>query len=158
MSKAAKICALCVNTGEAGAKQWLRVKKSTALTISMNPESETFDYIADEAPSNEIKQYAPAIDQDLAVLPGEPDYEWFFETYKKQETGTDAHHEFLTIYLCDKEGSAYYAETQDAILSFTDFNAVDGVLNYNISFCGTRTVGTATVNGDTYTFTASGDA
>ena len=40
MSKAAKICAICVNTDTTGSSEtWLRIKKSTTLTISQNPET-----------------------------------------------------------------------------------------------------------------------
>lgn len=161
MSKAAKICAICVNKAEdrkSGTPEWLRIKKSTALTITMNAETESFDYIADLDPTTEIKGYAPTIDQDLAVLPSEPDYQWFFEQYKKRPVGEDAHYDFLLIYLCDKQGSAYYAVKQEAVLTFTDFNSTDGVLDYNIGFCGTPEPGTATVSGDNYTFTAGASA
>lgn len=156
MSKAAKICAICVNTSPSDSSEtWLRIKKSTALTISQNPESETFDYISDETASNEIKQYNPTIDQDLAILPDEPDYKWFFEQYKKHPIGSDAHYKFLITYLCDKKTDGnYYGVKHEGILSFTDFNAVDGVINYNISFCGTPVKGSVAVSNGNFTFTA----
>ena len=155
MSKAAKICAICVNKSEdkKGTPDWLRIKKSTALTITMNAETETFDYISDIDPTTEIKGYAPTIDQDLAVLKSEPDYQWFFEQYKKRPVGEDAHYQFLLVYLMDEVGTGYYAVQQEAVLTFTDFNSTDGVINYNIAFCGTPVEGSATVSGDKYTFT-----
>ena len=157
MSKAAKICAICVNTSSNDSSEtWLRIKKSTALTISQNPETEDFDYIADEQKSTEVKQYNPSIDQDLAILPNEPDYDWFFEQYKKHPIGSDAHYKFLITYLCDKQTEGtYYSVKQEGILSFTDFNAVDGVINYNISFCGTPVEGTTSISNGTFTFSAA---
>lgn len=159
MSKAAKICALCVNTNTtgSGSESWLRIKKSTTLTISQNPETETFDYIADETATTEIKQYNPTIDQDIAILPEQPDYKWFFEQYKKHPIGEDAHYDVLITYLCDKKESptnSYYAVKQEAVISFTDFNSTDGTLNVNIAFCGTPIEGYTTVTGGTFAFTA----
>ena len=157
MSKAAKICALFVNTADSGSSEtWTRIKKSTQLTISQNPETEDYDYIADITKTTEIKAYAPTIDQDLAILPDEPDYDWFYNQYKNQPVGADPHHDFLTVYLLDGSNtSGYYAVKQEAVLSFTDYNAVDGVINYNIAFCGTPIKGTDKINEGTCTFTPS---
>ena len=155
MSKAAKICALWVDTDKTkSTPSWLRVKKATALTINMNPENEDFDYIADEVATSEVKAYAPAIEQDLAVLPGEPDYAWFYEQYKSRPVGSDAHHDFLVVYLQDGDNSSgYYSVKQEAVLSFNSFNAVDGLLSYNIAFCGTPVEGTSKVTEGVCTFT-----
>lgn len=157
MSKAAKICAICVNTATGGTSEtWLRIKKSTTLTITQNPETETFDYIADETATTEIKQYNPSIDQDIAILPDEPDYMWFFEQYKKHPVGTDAHFDVLLTYLCDKQSDGvYYAVKQEAVISFTDFNSTDGTINVAITFCGSPIEGTTTVTGGTFSFSPS---
>ena len=155
MSKAAKILALCVNTAETSSTPtWLRVKKSTALTITQNAETEDFDYIADEVKTTEVKAYAPTIDQDLAILPSEPDYEFFYTMYKSLPTGADAHKDLLLIYLNDGNNeSGYYSVKTEAVVTFTDFNAVDGKLNFSISFCGSPVKGTTKVSSGTYTFT-----
>lgn len=122
----------------------------------MNPETEDFDYIADENKTTELKSYAPAIDQDLSILPGEPDYEWFYKRYKARESGSDAHHVFLVTYLGDGDNtSGFYTDKQEAVLKFNDFNATDGKLNFNISFCGTRTPGSVVIAEGVATFTAT---
>ena len=157
MSKAAKILALCVNTAtSSGSPTWLRVKKSTALTVSQNPETEDFDYIADEVKTTEIKAYAPTIDQDLAILPTEPDYEFFYKMYKDLPTGSDAHKQFLLIYLSDGNNEeGFYSVKTEGVVTFNDYNAVDGKLNFSIAFCGTPVKGKTTVSSGTYTFTES---
>lgn len=155
MSKAANLLALCVDTSSDGTPTWLRVKKSTTLTVSMNAETEDFDYIADEVKSTEVKAYAPTIDQDLAILPSEPDYKFFYEMYKSLPTGDAAHKQFLLTYLQDKLSTGkYYATKNEGIVSFTDYNAVDGKLNFNISFCGTPVKGSVEVAQGVFTFTA----
>ena len=70
--------ALMLNKGTSTSPVWTRIKKSTELTISMNPETEENDYIADESPTTELKNYKPSIDQDLTMMKGEDDYEMMF--------------------------------------------------------------------------------
>lgn len=154
MSKAAKICALYVDKDKTGSStDWLRICKSTTLTITMNPETEDFDYIADEVKTTEVKAYAPTIDQDLAILASEPDYQYFYELWKSRPVGEDAHKNFLVVMLNDKTGSNYYAFQQEAVVSFTDVNTTDGVINFEIAFCGTKIDGSATLSSNTATFT-----
>ena len=50
-------------TPEKEAPTWKRATKSTDLAIAMNAETETFDFIADESPTDEIKSYKPTITQ-----------------------------------------------------------------------------------------------
>ena len=75
--------ALMLNKGASTSPVWTRIKKSTELTISMNPETEENDYIADESPTTELKNYKPSIDQDLTMMKGEDDYEMMFATVYK---------------------------------------------------------------------------
>ena len=46
---------LFVNTGTKASPTWKRIKKSTELTLAMNPETEDYDYIADESPTTELE-------------------------------------------------------------------------------------------------------
>ena len=46
--------ALMLNKGTSTSPVWTRIKKSTELTISMNPETEENDYIADESQNLKI--------------------------------------------------------------------------------------------------------
>ena len=159
MSKAAKICAILVNTAESGSENWVRIKKSTTLSVTMNPETETFDYIADEFASEELKSYKPSINQDLAVYKDEPDFAFFYNLYKKLPTGSDAHREFLLVYLLDGDASAgYYSQKIEGILSFSSFDAVAGTLNFDINLSGTPVSGKTKVSEGVFTFTADSGA
>lgn len=154
MSKVAKIVALYLNNGTSDSPSWIRIKKSTALSISYNAETEDFDFIADEVKTTEVKQYAPSIDQDIAILPEEPDYEAFNTMRKSLPIGADAHKEFMTVFINDGDNSTgYYAERQDAVVTFDNFNATDGKINLNIAFCGNRTIGKAKITEGVPTFT-----
>ena len=46
--------ALFLNGGTTDVPEWKQIKKSTDNTITMNAETQTFDYITDEAPTTEI--------------------------------------------------------------------------------------------------------
>ena len=155
MSKVAKSVAFLVNTSATeGTYSWLRIKKSTLFTISYNPELADYDYIADETKTSEVDSYAPTIEQDIGILPDEEDYE-FFNTFRKGRfTGTDAHKTFAVVYINDGTAEAgFYTEVQEAVLSVTDYNAVDGKINVAIGFCGSVVKGTTMVADGAYTFT-----
>ena len=68
---------LFVNTAASGMPAFKRIKKSTELTIAMNPETEDYDYIADENPTTEHLGYKPEIEQPLKMISGEDDFEYF---------------------------------------------------------------------------------
>lgn len=156
MSKAARTVALYLDKSTNDTPSWLRIKKSTVLTISYNPETEDFDYIADDTKTTEVKAYAPAIDQDLAILPNEEDYEFVNGMRKKLPVGKEAHLNCLLVYLNDgTSSSGFYAEKTDAVITFNDYNAVDGVIDFNIGFCGTPEKGTATIVEGVPTFSKS---
>ena len=57
--------ALFLNKGTISVPDWTRIKKSTSLTISMNPETEDFDYISDEVDLEEIADYIVDNDEDF---------------------------------------------------------------------------------------------
>ena len=155
MSKVAKSVALYLNNGTKELPVWVRIKKSTALSISYNAETEDFDYIADEVKTTEVKQYAPSIDQDLAILPKEADYEAINEMRKKLPISSEAHKEFLTVFINDGNNTdGFYAEKQDAVVTFSNYNATDGKINFNIAFCGTRVQGKATIENGEPSFVA----
>ncbi|MGO5053645.1 hypothetical protein ACTQ6A_14255 [Lachnospiraceae bacterium LCP25S3_G4] len=139
------------------ADTYKRIKKSTSLTISMNPETETFDFIADESPSEELKTYKPTIDQDLAMYKEEEDYKLIWPYFYEQKTGSQAHVATMIVFMQEPEsGGGYKAWETDSVLSVQDLNAVDGKLNFQLLFGGTTKKGSATVSeAGVVTFTES---
>lgn len=143
--------ALFINAGNSG--RFIRIKKSTALTITMNPKEETYDYIADESPTTEIVQYKPAIDQEIVMYKGEEDYEAVFPYFYEQRTGSAAHVEAMIVFM--QEGTpeeGYKAWKTDAILSIQNLSAVDKKLKFKITFGGTTKKGIAVVKEGVPTF------
>ena len=146
--------AIMLNKGTSTSPVWTRIKKSTELTISMNPETEENDYIADESPTTELKNYKPSIDQDLTMMKGEDDYEMMFPYFYEQRVGSEAHIDCMVVFKQEPEtAGGYKAWKTDAIVSVKDLNAVESKLNFQIAFGGTIEKGTATNSDGAITFT-----
>lgn len=141
--------------------EFVRIKKSTSLTLSMNPVEEETDYIADESPSTELTDYKPSIDQDLVMYAGEEDYEMMWHYMYELRTGSDAHTDCMIIFMhrpVDAQGNdipvgdetaevvGYRAWLTNSIVSIQDMNATEKKLNFKVLFGGGITKGIATVN------------
>lgn len=134
-------------------ENYTRIKKSTTLTLSMNPVETDYDYIADENPTTEIEQYKPSLDQDLTMYKGSDDYEMMWPYFYEQKTGTDAHASCIIAFMHEpvKEGEeimGYKAWKTDSVISVQDMNAVEKKLNVKILFAGDTTKGTATMTAE----------
>lgn len=144
---------LFLNTAAASASapEWKRIKKSTELTISMNPETEDVDYIADESPTTELKQYKPAISQPLKMIKGEPDFEAVWPKFYDLKTGEEAKMDVLVVFIFDKDGAGasakYKAWKTPALVTFNELNGVDSELSFDLNFGGTVERGTCTLTG-----------
>ena len=148
---------LFLNNGTSVSPSWVRIKKSTELTISMNPETEDFDYIADENPTTELMKYKPSIDQDLTMYKEEPDYEMIWPYFYNNKTGSEAHKECLVVFMQEGDSTTGYAAWKtDSVISVQDLNAVDSKLNFQILFGGNIEKGLATKTGDVISFTKGG--
>lgn len=148
---------------------YTRIKKSTTLTLSMNPVENEYDYIADESPTTELEDYKPSIDQDLAMYAGEPDYEMLWPYFFEMKTGDEAHKKCLVVFMhrpVDANGkdinvgattdvAGYRAWLTDSVISMQDMNATDKKLNFKIIFGGGVTKGIATMQDGNPTFVTS---
>lgn len=142
---------LFLNNGTA----FKRIKKSTTLTLSMNPEENDYDYIADENPTTEVDRYKPSIDQDLTMFKGEDDYEMIWPYFYNRKTGADAHTTCMIVFMQEPvEGGGYKAWQTDSVISVQDLAAVDKKLDFKVLFAGDITTGKATMTAGVPTFTA----
>lgn len=104
----------------------VRVEKSTALDISLNPTVNTRDYIVDQHPTNEIDDYAPTLNQAITMYKGNPDYELLFPQAYDLPTGGKAKRNVLIVFMQEpvvrdsytlqtawQEGVAYYTKSGD---------------------------------------------
>ena len=135
--------------------KYVRIKKSDALTLSMNPVETEYDYIADESPTTEVEDYKPSIDQNLVMYKGSEDYEMMWPYYYERRTGDAAHTKCMIVFMQEPgTDGGYKAWETDSTISMQDLAAVDKKLDFKIIFGGGITNGTATMTDGTPTFTA----
>lgn len=101
-----------LNTGTRDKPSWTQIKKSTSFTLSMNPQTKTFDFISSETPQDELDSYKPSLSQSLTMFKGEPDYEEIFRLLFGRATGERAHRDALIVFYKEKlpvRGSARFS-------------------------------------------------
>ena len=131
----------------AGSEKWSRVGKSTEWTDTMNAKSVTYDYIEDSAPTDELETYKPTTSMPLTAYIGDPVYEFVFDLYQKQETGSQAVTQALRVYQnkASDNPAANKAQLTKVLVTIDNFALATGVITFLISQRGTPVIGTATV-------------
>lgn len=146
-----------LNKGTSELPDWVQIKKATEFTRAMNPQTEERDYIADEHPTTEVMDYKPSENLSITMYKGEPDFELFYDLYKKRAIGSEAQKEFLLVYLFDssvvENKTYYYAEKTSASVTVEELNASGKSLACNVYENGTSVRGYVTIEGGTPTFT-----
>lgn len=138
-----------INAGTPALPNWVRIKKSTAFDLSMNPETQDYDYIADEMPTTELLKYKPSLNQALTMYKGEEDYEFVFDKFYNLATGSDAETEFLLAFYQEEESDgSFLAWKVDGIIAVNDLNSVDSTLSFDLYLNGTIKKGTVSVGED----------
>ena len=137
---------------------WMRICKSTAFDLNMNPETEDRDYICDEAPTTELKQYKPSFNTPLVMHENEPDYEFIFGKFFNQDAGDKAKSELLLVFFQEPVDSAdtpthFKAWRVDCTIILNDLNSVDSTLSFDTNFAGTIKKGYVTISEGAPTFT-----
>jgi len=137
---------------------WMRICMSTAFDLNMNPETEDRDYICDEAPTTELKQYKPSFNTPLVMHEEEPDYDFIFGKFFNQDTGDKAKSELLLVFFQEPVDAAttpthFKAWRVDCTIILSDLNSVDSTLSFDTNFAGTVKKGYVTISDGVPTFT-----
>lgn len=146
-----------LNKGTSEVPDWVQIKKATEFTRAMNPQTEERDYIADEHPTTEVMDYKPSENLSITMYKGEPDFELFYDLYKKRAIGSEAQKEFLLVYIFDsstvESKTYYYAEKTNASVTVEELNASGKSLACNVYENGTPVKGYVTIENGEPTFT-----
>lgn len=126
------------------AETWARVGKSTEWTDTMNATVETFDYIEDSSPTDELQNYKPTTSMPLTAYIGDPVYDYVFELYNKQGIGSDAITQSLRVYQNKKDG-ANIAQRTEVLIVIDNYNFATSVITFTMNQRGTPVLGTAVV-------------
>ena len=129
---------LWLNGGTYEAPKWVRIKKSTENTITMNAETREVDYIVDENPTTILDKYKPSLSQPITMYKGEPDFEFVFDKFFKQSVGADAEGEVLIVfYGADGGTGRAKAWRSKCVFMIDNLNPVDSTITVGIDFAGT---------------------
>lgn len=146
-----------LNKGTSEVPDWVQIKKATEFTRAMNPQTEERDYIADEHPTTEVMDYKPSENLSITMYKGEPDFELFYDLYKKRAIGSEAQKEFLLVYIFDsstvESKTYYYAEKTNASVTVEELNASGKSLACNVYENGTPVKGYVTIENGKPIFT-----
>ena len=155
-----------LNGGTSEAPDWVRIKKATEFTRSMNPETEERDYIADEHPTTELMDYKPSEDLTVTTYKGEKDFELLYKLYQERAVGEEAKRELLIVSIFDsveiadtEAGGAkktyYYADKTEATVAVNEFNISSSTISATVYENGTSVKGYVEFGEDgAVTFTA----
>lgn len=146
-----------LNKGTSAVPSWVQIKKATEFTRAMNPQTEERDYIADEHPTTEVMDYKPSENLSVTMYKGEPDFELFYDFYKKRAIGSEAQKEFLLVNIFDsstvESTTYYYAEKTNASITVEELNATGKSLSCTVHENGTPVKGYVTIEDGVPTFT-----
>ena len=144
-----------INTGTKDQPKWTQIKKTTTFTLTMNPQTKTFDFISSETPQNEIDSYQPSLAQSLTMFKGEPDYEVIFDMLYKRATGADAHRDILIAFYKEKGAYTPQGETEsipcykawkiDALVTINQMDSVNENIDFDLAL-NEITNGAITIN------------
>ena len=126
---------LFLDFGTAQAPAWVRLGKSTVFDLAFNPETETFDFIEDETPTDLLKNYKPSMAQEIFLGEGDPAFDKLFEMSRKRPVGSAAVVPALIVYpKAGKTENSLLAMKAEATITFNNLNTVDKKLSFDMKF------------------------
>jgi hypothetical protein len=142
--------------------EWTRICKTETFDLNMNPETEERDYIADELPTTELKEYNPSFSTPLVMHESEADYGFIFDKFFEVETGEKAKSEILLVFYQQPvdgsdEPTHFAAWRCDCTLAISDLNSVDSTITFDTNFNGEVTKGYVTISDGAITDFTEGD-
>ncbi len=152
---------LFLNTkpGEA-TENWARVGKSVEWTDTMNPKTADFDFIEDSAATTELEGYKPTTSMPLTAYVGDAVYDFVFDLYNRQVTGSEAVTKALRVYQQPIDGvtpPAQVAALTDVLVTVESYNIATGVLTFTLAQRGDPKQGGATIADGKPVFTPAAD-
>lgn len=142
-----------IDTSEGGdGTGYKRIKKSTELEIATEANTEEFDFIANVNPEELLKNYKISLAQDLVMIQGEEDFEYFFDKFYNLPVAPEVKAKAMIVFMFKGDKTnGYKAWETTANVMFDNMNGVDGKLNFTLNF-GDITLGTAKMSAGTPTF------
>lgn len=145
-----------INT-ESWTPTWKQIDKSTIFDLAFNPQSESVDYICYEAAVEEISSYQPELPQEIALLRGNPIYDFVENLCINLPVGDSVR---VPALICwppkpkDPSGEEIKAwQVKECRLLLSNYNSVDGKITFTLKLGGDIDKGTVSITSGTPSFT-----
>lgn len=126
-----------LNVGTGGTETWRQIKKSTTFSMSLNPQTKTFDFISSENPEEEIDSYQPTLSQSLTMYDDEDDFKSIFDMVFNLPTGGDAHKKVLLVFYASKDDDGdttyYKAWKVDSVVKLGTLDSVNQSIDFDLA-------------------------
>lgn len=136
---------------------WSRIDKSTIFDLSINPQSESVDYISMEAAIEEVSGYQPELPQEIALYRGNVIYDFVEKLVLDLPVGDAVKVPFLLCFPPDASEKIHAWQVKECRLLLSNYNSVDGKITFTLKLGGDIQKGTVAISSGTPTFT-EGDA
>ena len=134
---------------------WVRIGKSVVFDLAMNAQTESFDYIRDDMPTEILDYYKPELPVEHIAAEGDPGFDALWGMYESLAVGSDAIKCALIVF--PKAGDitgTFRAWQMDATVVFTNLTTTEKKLKLNLYFGGTVVHGSVVITDGEPTFTA----
>lgn len=124
--------------------------KTTDLSYSYNPQTNTEQYVVDDVASTTLDGYQIAIDGEMKCYYGDAVYDYINGLRYNTAIGDDAKTKVLLVDKYDKndEDNSFKAQVFECIVSVNEYGGAGGetpTLSYSIGVSGNPTNGTVTI-------------
>ena len=134
---------------------WKRIDKSTVFNLAFNPQSETVDYIAYESAIEEISNYQPELEQEIALYRGNTIYDFVEGLCINLPVGDAVRVPFLLAWPPKEDKSIAGWQVKECRLLLSNYNSVEGKITFTLKLGGDISKGTIAITNGVPTFTAN---
>lgn len=138
-----KMCPIWRDCGTGDVEDWKRVDRSTVWEIAFNPNTEDKEYITDDTPTTQLKNYKPSMPQELETTKESGGiYDIMSKRAIELPVGEKAYAKYIIALPDVNEAGKIYAWRVDTTEIFDNLNMVDKKIKWGINVRGNIEVGT----------------
>ena len=145
-----------LDISETDTPEWARIGKSTIFDLVLNAQTEENDFIEDEMPTSDIKNYKPELAQELQSNKGDAAFDYLYDMFFKLPTGEAVKKNLLIVFAgnvgSEEEEEKFNAWNTTSTLILDHFDSVAEKIYFKFSISKISR-GTATVSEGKPTFT-----
>lgn len=145
---------LFLDTSSTSTPSYVRIGKSVVFDLAMNAQTESFDFIEDDMPTEILDYYKPELPVEQLASEGDPGFDALWNMYEALAVGSDAIKNVLIVF--PKAGTttgSFRSWLVPATVVFTNFTTTEKKLKVSLFFGGTIKHGTVIITDGAPAFT-----